>query len=167
VLTPTLITAFLPSDVARDLSRLLPPSQQEECALYLRQFEGLSAAQQAVLRDAGRRLVRVVLDAGVPILAGTDAPAFCALPGESFAIELALLRDAGLSPLAVLQSATLTPARVFGPADRYGRLAAGYSADLVLLRDNPLTNPSAYREPLGVFTRSRWWDAASLQALRQ
>jgi len=44
--------------------------------------------------------------AGVPILAGTDAMNPQCFPGFGLHDELALLVDAGLSPLAALQAAT-------------------------------------------------------------
>jgi len=126
----------------------------------------VSAAQQAVLPAAGSRMMRLLIDAGVPVLAGTDAPTFCLLPGESLMTELQLLGAAGLPPLSVLQSATRTPAQRLGQGDRFGAVVVGHAADLVLLAANPLTDVGAYAHPVGVYTQRRWHDTAGLAALR-
>jgi N-acetylglucosamine-6-phosphate deacetylase len=44
--------------------------------------------------------------------------------------------EARLDPVAAVEALTLTPARVLGIDDRFGRLATGYVADLVLLDDS-------------------------------
>jgi len=167
VLTPTLVASYLSADAARALAQRVPEDQREECALYLRQFAGLSPAQQAVLPAAGSRMMRLLIDAGVPVLAGTDAPTFCLLPGESLMTELQLLGAAGLPPLSVLQSATRTPAQRLGQGDRFGAVVVGHAADLVLLAANPLTDVGAYAHLVGVYTQRRWHDTAGLAALRR
>ena len=45
---------------------------------------------------------------------------------------------AGLTPLEALRAATILPAEYFGLQNEYGKVAQGMSADLVLLRKNPL-----------------------------
>ena len=80
--------------------------------------------------------------AGVPVLAGTDCHEesnsyFDVKHGLSMHRELALLVDAGLSPVDALRAATVLPARHFGLHDR-GVIEEGKRADLVLLRDDPL-----------------------------
>ena len=109
--------------------------------------------------------MHLVVDAGVPVLAGSDTPAFCARVGESLLLELQYLSDGGLSLLNVLRAATSLPARVFG-ARTFGSLAVGHAADLVLLRDNPLTSARAYEDPVGVYTQGRWYDHAAIASLR-
>jgi len=52
--------------------------------------------------------------------------------------ELALLVDAGLTPMEALQSATLCPAKYLGKLDSLGTVESGKIADLVLLNANPL-----------------------------
>jgi imidazolonepropionase-like amidohydrolase len=167
VLTPTLVTAFLPLSDAADLAQRIPEDERESCNLYLRDFEALSAAQRNVLPAAGRRLMRIVLDAGLPVMAGTDSPALCAAAGASLVRELALLGDAGLPPLGVLQAATSTPARVLGRDARLGRLAAGSAAHVLLLRENPLASTAAFARPVGLYTRGLWRTEAALVALRR
>ncbi len=57
---------------------------------------------------------KLLFDAGVPILAGTDAPNPGTSHGSSIHRELELLVQAGLSPEAALRAATSVPARVYG-----------------------------------------------------
>ncbi|MET9633361.1 amidohydrolase family protein [Lentzea sp. NPDC006480] len=89
--------------------------------------------------------VRLLADAGITLLAGTDAPNPGTVFGESLHRELELLARCGLGPAQALAAATSAPARVFGLADR-GRVAAGQRADLVLVAGDPLTDISAVRD---------------------
>ncbi|SEP15039.1 amidohydrolase family protein [Amycolatopsis saalfeldensis] len=88
--------------------------------------------------------------AGIEVLAGTDANAQPGVPGavphgESLHHELELLARAGLSPVEVLRSATVLPARAFGLTDR-GAVERGLRADLVLVDGDPTTDITATRE---------------------
>ncbi|MFE6829091.1 amidohydrolase family protein [Streptomyces sp. NPDC057690] len=91
--------------------------------------------------------VKALHDAGVELLAGTDA-APMPLPflggvvhGASVHQELQYLVRAGLTPIQALRAATLTPARRFGLEDR-GRIAEGLRADLLLVDGDPTTTIS-------------------------
>jgi len=96
--------------------------------------------------------------AGVPVLAGTDAPN----PGTTFGAsqhrELELLVEAGLTPTAALTAATAAPADAFGLADR-GRVAPGLRADLLLVDGDPTTDVTATRRLAAV------WKAGTAVAL--
>jgi imidazolonepropionase-like amidohydrolase len=98
---------------------------------------------------AARQSVAVMHQAGVPILAGTDANASPGVPaavshGSSLHHELELLVDAGLSTLDALRGATSRPARYFGLGDR-GVIEPGRRADLVLIDGDPLQDITATR----------------------
>jgi imidazolonepropionase-like amidohydrolase len=84
------------------------------------------------------QLVPLMAAAGVPILAGSDAPNPWVVPGFGLHDELELLVRAGLTPLQALQTATLNPARFLGRTEELGTVAVGRLADLVLLESNPL-----------------------------
>lgn len=78
-------------------------------------------------------------DAGIPIAMGTDAGNIGTLHGPSVFREMALMQDAGLTPLQVLRSATTNGARAMG-RDDIGAIATGKLADLVLLDADPLAS---------------------------
>lgn len=94
--------------------------------------------------------VRQLKAAGVPILAGSDAPNPGTSHGASLHREMELLVSAGLSPAEALAAATSVPARAFGLADR-GRIAPGLRADLVLVEGDPGQNVTATRNILRIW----------------
>jgi imidazolonepropionase-like amidohydrolase len=85
-----------------------------------------------------------LVDAGVTILAGTDAPNPGTVFGASLHRELELLGRCGITPAQALNAATSAPARVFNLVDR-GHIAPGQRADIVLVSGDPLTNITATR----------------------
>ncbi len=103
----------------------MPPLSAEEQAGVKQTF--------AELKEALRRLNR----SGVMLLAGSDV-AGPRIPGFSLHDELALMVDAGLTPLQALRSATLNPAKIFKRDNDFGSITPGRLADLVLLDANPL-----------------------------
>ncbi|MFC7620156.1 amidohydrolase family protein [Microlunatus sp. GCM10028923] len=83
--------------------------------------------------------------AGVPILAGTDAATGRSVHGFTLHGELAALVDAGLSPAAALTAATAAPADAYELTDR-GRIEPGRRADLLLVEGDPTLDITATRE---------------------
>lgn len=101
--------------------------------------------------------VRALHDAGVDVLAGTDAshplPFLGGLAhGASVHHELQYLVRAGLTPVQALRAATSTTARRFGLDDR-GRIAEGLRADLLLVDGDPTTTISDTLNTRGVWRR--------------
>jgi hypothetical protein len=94
--------------------------------------------------------VRRLAAAGVPILAGSDAPNPGTTHGASIHRELELLVDAGLSPTQALTAATWTPAKAFGLKDR-GQILQSHRADLVLVKGDPTQDVTATRDVLKVW----------------
>lgn len=102
--------------------------------------------------------------AGVPILAGTDVGVPYILPGFSIHDELHLLVQAGLSPLAALQTATRNPAQFLGRAN-LGTIEPGKIADLVLLDADPLADIRNTRKIAAVVARGRLYDRKALDQM--
>ena len=76
---------------------------------------------------------RALVDAGAAVALATDFN-----PGSAFCESLPLVcslaaTQLGLSPEQALAACTVNAAHVLGRADRLGRLAPGYAADIVLL----------------------------------
>ncbi|MEM6379465.1 MAG: amidohydrolase family protein, partial [Bacteroidota bacterium] len=83
-------------------------------------------------------MVGRVHKAGIPIMAGTDTPIAYLTPGRSLHEELAVLVEAGLTPLEALKTATINPALYFNLQDKLGRIKENFWADLLILDANPL-----------------------------
>ena len=94
--------------------------------------EGKDALYRSALA-AALRMIKALHDAGVPLVAGTDA-----LSGFMLHRELELHAAAGIPPGDVLYSATLGSARVMRRDKQSGSIAPGKDADLVLVDGDPL-----------------------------
>lgn len=84
------------------------------------------------------KLARMLDDAGVPMMTGTDSAGGAIVSGFSLHQEFALLAQGGFSPLKILQMTTLNPARFYGREATMGSVEVGRDADLVLLDANPI-----------------------------
>src|SRR5262249_11442788 len=103
--------------------------------------------------------------AGVPILAGTDTSNPHCFPGFSLHDELAMLVEAGLSPMEALQSATRGPARYLDQLKDLGTVEQGKIADLVLLDANPLEDIKNTRKIAGVVLAGKYLPGARLEKM--
>lgn len=88
--------------------------------------------------------------AGVPIVMGTDMPAYVGFDGTSATVrEMEFMAEAGMAPAEVLASATSRAAECLGRSD-IGVLAVGARADLLVLDADPCADVSALRGIHGV-----------------
>ncbi len=115
--------------------------------------------------DVSRRIVKALHAAGVPILAGTDAPMPLVYPGFSLHKGLELLVESGLSPADALRAATLGPAEFLGLSESTGSIAVGKRADLLLLDANPLRQISNTQRIRAVVLNGRLLRRTDLDAL--
>ncbi len=93
--------------------------------------------------------------AGVPLLVGSDAPLPGVFPGTSWHHEVDALLAAGVDAATVLSAATGAGAGTpFADPDA-GRVEAGRRADLVLVQGDPLADPSALHDIVGVWRLGR------------
>ena len=109
-------------------------------------------------------IVCVFKEAGVPMVAGTDAGTSGVVGGFSLHDELELLQEAGLTPEEALAFATRLSAVWLGLDSEIGTIEAGKLADLILLDANPL-DAKNIRRISGVFVNGRWLDQAKLKAM--
>ncbi|WP_341858579.1 amidohydrolase family protein [Qipengyuania sp. GPGPB31] len=89
---------------------------------------------------------------GVPIAFGTDAGVFG--HGRN-AGEFALMVEQGMSHRDAFAAATTRAARVLGLENEIGRIAPGYSADLIAVEANPLDDTSTLENVDWVMVRGR------------
>lgn len=111
-------------------------SQWEESAA--RRAEQLPSEEGLAYASWAYDMIPRLVEAGVGIMAGTDMPLAQLTPGFSLHEELALLVNAGLTPMQAIEAATLRPAEYFGLENQQGYIAEGMMADLVILDANPL-----------------------------
>ena len=107
------------------------------------------------------KLVKVLHDRGVPIVAGTDM----GFPGYSVDRELELYVDAGLTPLEAIRTATLEPALVMKQAGVSGSLMAGRAADLIIVNGDPLHRIRDIRRVQVVIKDGQVYDPVALHRL--
>ncbi|KNG91853.1 amidohydrolase family protein [Pseudaestuariivita atlantica] len=127
--------------------------------------ELLALANDSIALD--RRTFTMAHDAGVPILASSDAS--FANPylfhGFSLLDELDIYVAAGLTPREALFTAVVAPPRFFGLQDQDGTISVGRRADLVLLDANPLENLAVLRRPQAVIAGGALLDRETLDKI--
>jgi imidazolonepropionase-like amidohydrolase len=118
-----------------------------------------AAERERALSKAFSRLVA----AGVDIVLGTDAGA---LPGHFFGYtghrELEIFVRLGMSPMQAIVAGTSRPAERLGLSEM-GTLAAGKTADFVILDENPLEDIRNTRTISQVYLRGRVVDREALR----
>ena len=141
------VTGVASGKVLVDDARLAPFLTPAETVSLGKAFPS-RGLKMAVVEETVRKLHA----AGVPILAGSDAPNPGTTHGASLHREMELLVGAGLTPSAALRAATAAPADAFGLPDR-GRIAVGKHADLVLVEGDPTADITATRAIVAVWKR--------------
>lgn len=112
-----------------------------------------------------QKVVAGLHSAGVTLLCGTDLANPFVYAGIALHDEMVLFQEAGIPPTDVLRSATITPAKFFGVADRLGSIEPGKAASLVLVNANPLEDVANARQIEGVFLRGKHYDRAAIDEL--
>ncbi len=147
------VTLFDPEEERRSLlghptiDPLLSPAEVQS-------VEAVAPWSGSGQKDVVRGNLARLIAAGVPVVAGTDAPNPGTTHGASMHREIELLVGAGLSPARALAAATSGPADLFDLSGR-GRIVAGARADLVLVDGNPEEDVTATRNLVGVWTKGR------------
>jgi imidazolonepropionase-like amidohydrolase len=117
-----------------------------------------------VIWPIATEIVRRLHESGVNVAAGTDVGMPWITPGVSFHRELELLVEAGIPEAEVILIATRNGARGLGKEDLFGVVAPGLSADLVLLRQDPLIKIQNTRSIETVYLGGRPYDPSVLLA---
>ncbi|MDL5511787.1 amidohydrolase family protein [Arenibacter sp. M-2] len=123
---------------------------------------GFNEEQWSKFTAIRRELIRKLQENGHGMLLGSDAPQLFNVPGFSIHHEVEGMKEAGLTPLEILQSGTINPAIFFGMEDTFGSIREGLDADLVLLGSNPLLDISALKDINGVMVRGKWLSQDSI-----
>jgi cytosine/adenosine deaminase-related metal-dependent hydrolase len=153
--------------IARPEMRYMPRSVLDQWVRAKRERQAARDFQPAAARrlvELRRGLLRSLHAAGAPIALGSDAPQFFNVPGFSIHHELRMMAAAGLSPYEVLITGTRNPARYFGVPEKFGTIAPGQRADLILLEANPLEDLANLQRRAGVMLRGRWLSEADIRS---
>ena len=126
-LTPTLVT--YEAMASKEFGSFLPPS------IAAKNFEVLKAGLQSI---------KVADEAGVTMCYGTDLLGPLQVKQND---GFRLLRQAGQSPLKILQSTTINAAKMLRHEEQVGRIKEGYFADLLILNANPLEDIEVLCKP--------------------
>ena len=109
----------------------------------------LSSKEDTVMRMN----LKLAQQAGVNVVAGTDAGNIGTLHASSFFTELQAMQQAGLSNWEIIRSATINAAKGFGKDKDYGSIEKGKIADLLLLAKDPVQDLSALADVQTVIHR--------------
>lgn len=142
-------TGLLTDSPAYWLPTLLPFRRMLD---YSREYISVTLPQAGLESVYSRHqsMVAQGISAGAKIVAGTDAGALGVEHGDLW-WELALLVEAGLSPLKAINAATGLAAEAIGLQQTVGTLAAGKQADILVVDGNPLEDILCLRNVRQVF----------------
>lgn len=171
---PTLLAKWVNTNVddlsaaANPLYKYIPASEREGWSpqknFFFRYRTREFIAYQKRLFEKEMQVVGAMYRAGVPLMAGTDGGAYT-VPGFGLHRELALLVEAGLTPMDALRAATVNPAKFLGEADTLGTIEPGKTANLVLLEANPLDNIGNTRRIDAVVLNGRYFPKSALRMM--
>jgi imidazolonepropionase-like amidohydrolase len=146
--------------------RYMPAQQVQawERAHRARQSAPQFDRRKAELTAANRkRILKALHDGGVPVIFGTDAPQQFSVPGFSVHREMALMLESGMKPYQILLTATKNAGEYHRDKARFGTIAAGGRADLLLVAGDPLKDLSNVARRAGVMVRGRWLAEEEIQ----
>lgn len=103
-----------------------------------------------------RKLIYSINKNGHGLLLGSDAPQLFNVPGFSIHHEIDGMLASGLSPIEIIRSGTVNPARFFDMEAVFGQLKEGMAADILLVNSNPVDDISALKDLSGVMVRGVW-----------
>jgi hypothetical protein len=128
--------------------------------------ELIADAGQSFNDDKARALARVFDEEGVKMIAGSDVSGSgWEIPGFALHEEFDQLAAAGLTPLRILQMATINAAEFLCRTATSGTLEPGKNADVVLLSANPVENMAHLHDIGGVVRAGRYYSPKTLSAM--
>lgn len=143
------------------LEELLEPAAL--AALKNRPMLAAPSAQRVRKYEFLKQNLAALHNAGITVVAGTDAGIVGTHHGWATLRELKLLAGAGLGPLGAIRAATANAAKVVRDADR-GAVAPGRIADLLIVTGRPDQNIEAIDKVAAVVQNGRPVDLAGLTA---
>jgi imidazolonepropionase-like amidohydrolase len=155
-----------PSRVPRD-PRVLTALHETPRKVVTAWHDRASPARDATARAVFQKHMefeRAFVRAGGLLAAGSDPCCLSAIAGYADQRNYELLVEAGFAPEEAVRVMTHNGAKVLGIADRVGTIAPGMTADLVVLRGDPVRTPADIRNVVTVFRHGLGYDSAKLTA---
>jgi hypothetical protein len=112
-------------------------------------------AQTRARNETAKKLVADLFHAGAKLVLGTDTGNPFVIPGFAVHDELGFLVSAGLTPWQALRLATAAPAEMLGTPGKFGVIAAGARADLIVVDGDPVAAIGALAKPGLVMVRGK------------
>lgn len=172
-MVPTMVLweAFYGTDSAAEMARRTEGLRYMPARITDRWSRAIDGMRQASTDpDAGKTLLalrrtvlRALHEGGVPILFGTDSPQLFSVPGFSIHREMQVMVECGMTRYQVLRSATQAVAAFYGSERRFGQIAEGLRADLLLVDENPIDDLGALTRRSGVMVKGRWLPESEIQ----
>lgn len=122
----------------KDVKRQRDVQQSKSAATYKKQLA------------IARRNLKTLSDSGVPIVFGTDSGVPTRFIGYFEHVEMAMMREAGLTPMQIIVSASGHAAEQLG-LKGLGAIKSGNRADFLILDANPLADISNLRRISAVY----------------
>jgi hypothetical protein len=116
--------------------------------------------------EVEKKIVKLLADENVMIMAGTDFDNPFCFPGFSLHDELALFVELGMKPIDALRTATINPVTYLKMTDSLGTIQRGKRADFVLLNGNPLKDISNTKSIFAVMINGKLFTSGELQNLK-
>ena len=119
--------------------------------------------EEAFLLDIVKELDRQ----DITLLVGSDGGTMYMPAGPSTHLEIKLLEKAGVTPLTIIQAATINAATALNIEDQYGSIQVGKVADLLISKNNPLKDLSTLAQPIAVVKAGQWLSKEDLLSLKE
>ena len=120
-------------------------------------IEPASMEKERMIGKLQRENFAKAFKAGVKMAFGTDAGVY---PHGDNAKQFAVMVRFGMTPMQAIQTATVNSADLMGWGDRVGRLAPGYFADIIAVKDDPIANVKALEKVSFVMKGGVVWKSA-------
>ncbi|MFT3836458.1 MAG: amidohydrolase family protein [Myxococcaceae bacterium] len=151
---------YQPTEIERELN---PPEMLEpyspSVVAKADVTKGMGEWVAALISSHDQRIanVKVLLDAGVEVLAGSDGEGSAATwAGGAYLEELQLMAKAGVPPAQVLLGATSRAARIIQPEPDFGAIEPAKRADLLLVQGDPLADLDLGGRIVAVMQGGKW-----------
>lgn len=160
-----------------------PLTEAQHCIVRHRNFHHSDEYNGAPGADFSLENAVRLIDAGVPQMLSTDAGTIdpdvakdrhqwgglggaASLIGEAQFLNMQAMADRGMSPMQIVQAATINVATAYGVHDSLGTLKVGKVADLLALDRDPLQNVQNMRSVCAVVKDGRVVDLDKLPSAR-